>query len=160
MIRLAMLAVLALGVSATAGAPKPDESKSQPAKAEKPAPDDGFGEGTKLAGTLVHTTRDAKGKLHAKKNPVELWVSKRSGKEFTAVVPNAYEVEGTIQGGVVKFKVTKALADMFKPQVGVKTFVGRYSYNREKGLGTLKGTSTWKTEAYAGEWDLKTKKND
>lgn len=127
------------------------------AKSETPIPNDGFGEGTEFTGTIVHRFVDAAGKQVVKGAPVGLLVTKRSGKAFSATIPGQFEVEGTIQNGVVKWQVVKALAESLKRQVGIKTFTGTCKFSKDKGEWVLKGFTINKGEQYAGEWELKTK---
>ena len=125
----------------------------------KPAADDGFGVGTKLAGPYTKTWVE-NGKRMSVGVAWEFEVTKRSGKEFTAAIYEddrkaGVEVEGTIDGGQVKFRVTKYLTEARNANaVGNTVFAGRLD------KGGLSGTVT-KPKAdptYRGEVKLKVTK--
>ncbi|WP_020472408.1 hypothetical protein [Zavarzinella formosa] len=119
--------------------------------------DDGFGVGTKLVGTGKRSWLGANGKRVNEGYDLELEVTKRSGKEFTAQMwgtnrKSGLEVEGVIENGIVKFSSTKSLTEDVATIVGLHKFTGRFEN------GMLKGTSTKKgDDSYRGEMDLKLK---
>jgi hypothetical protein len=122
----------------------------------KPKTNNGFEVGTKLAGTVTRGGIDNKGKPWTEGGDVELTVTKRSGKEFTAELwysgKLGFEIEGTIDGVVMKFKTTKSLTDATDKLAGLHTFTGRFD------KGVLTGTTKKKGDpSYRGEWKLKTK---
>ena len=96
----------------------------------KPVADDGFGVGTKLVGVVTRSWARADGKKVVMGDDVELEVTNRSGREFTAEFwtgdrKGGAELEGTIgANGVVKFSSTKSLADQPVNLTGVHTFTG------------------------------------
>ena len=122
----------------------------------KPVADDGFGVGTKLAGPYTKTWVENGNRM----NVGEAWefeVTKRSGKEFTASVyhddrKGGVEVEGTIDKGEVKFKVTKYLTEARNSNaVGNTVFKGQL----KKGTLTGKVTKPKADSSYQGEVRLK-----
>lgn len=136
------------------------ENEQLKAGGVKEVADDGFAVGAKLSGPLVRTWVGPDGKPVTKGNGVEIEVIKRSGKEFTGEFwvsdhKSGFEIEGTIDNGVVKFKSTKSLTEATDTSVvGLHTYTGRL----EKGV--LKATSTKKGEAsYKGKLEVKVKKD-
>ena len=78
-------------------------------------PDDVLGIGTKLVGTNRYSMI-VNDKKVVESSDMEVDITKRSGKDFTAEFwsnkrRSGVEVQGTIVGGTVKFKVTKTLTD-------------------------------------------------
>ena len=91
-----------------------DLKKGDAAAATGPSADDGFGVGTKLTGTYSRSWVDNGKKVSGAGSDLEMAVTKRSGKEFTAEFwinkhKIGVEVEGAeIDNGQVKWKVTEA----------------------------------------------------
>jgi hypothetical protein len=135
-----------------------EQFKAAGSKDAAKAPDDGLGVGAKLAGTVGRTWLDDKGKRVTVGNAVDLEVTRRSGKSFTAETwwdnrKSGMEVEGTVDGRLVTFRSTKALGGGAKEDlVGLHTFTGVF----EKGV--LTGRTTKRGDpSYSGKWDLKKK---
>ncbi len=137
-----------------------DDFKKGDAAAKDPPADDGFQVGTKLVGTSFATWVDNKKRMTSGSD-MEFEVTKRSGKDFTAECwfnkrKSGCEVEGTIDKGQVKCKLTKALTDDFGTNgIDNNTFAG----NLEKGVLTGTITRPKSDPTYRGDVKLKPKKD-
>ena len=131
--------------------------KAEFLKDEAMPADDKFGVGTKLTGTNRYS-KVAGGKRVDVGHDIEIEITKRSGKMFTAVIwgdrrQSGVEVEGTIDGVVVKFKATKALTDnMPGDVVNNLTFAGRLKNGALSGFTTKPKTPD---QDYKGEINAK-----
>jgi hypothetical protein len=166
MMRPAMLASALLAVAVSSGVRGQDTGEAKLPKKEngpkaggavQPA-DDGFGVGTKLTGTLVRSWAGSDGKRVTEGGEAELEVTKRSGKDFTAEArwgtgKYAFEVEGTIAGGAVKFQTTKSRTDKTAEVVGLQTFTGRFEKGALKGMMSRRDNPSFRAL-----WELKTRK--
>jgi hypothetical protein len=115
--------------------------------------DDGFGAGTKLVGTQSVSYTGKNGKKVVGGTDVEVTVKKRAGNEFTAEIWTnkgmaGYQVEGTIEKGQVKYRMTKALTDTIaRHEVGNTFFTGRFEKGSLTGIFTMPKTNpTFKGE--------------
>jgi hypothetical protein len=136
-----LMSVAAVALAAD-GPLKAQPDKAPAASAAVDVPDDGFAAGAKLTGTYSVSYADKGGKKVVSGTDLEVEVTKRSGKEFTAEVwshnrKTGFQVEGTINQGQVRYTVTKALTTAGnEKEVGNTFFAGRF----EK--GALTGTVT------------------
>lgn len=153
MFRNLLLASLLVSVAAVAVGQEKKDAKD--AKDTKDA--DSFKSGTKWTGTYFMTSV-VNGKKQAEGYELEIEITKRDGKDFTAEFwknkrKEGYVVEGTVDKGKVEFKFVKGLANAGVTVIGNSTFVGRV----DKGALTGMVYKLKTNPAYRGEVKVKLK---